>query len=136
MASQIFVNLPIQDLTATNSFFAALGFEFNPMFSNEVATCMLINEHAFVMLLTTPFFGTFTPKPISLGNESTEVIMGISVETREKVNEMAEKAISLGGTEARDPQDHGFMFTRSFHDLDGHIWEVFWMDPNGIPEAS
>lgn len=133
MTTKIFVNLPVKDLQQTIAFFTKLGFSFNPQFTNEKATCMNINEEAFVMLLVEEFFKTFTPKSISDARQNTEVIMALSADSREKVDEMFQTALSAGGTEAREPQDLGFMYNRSFNDLDGHIWEVFWMDPNGMP---
>jgi len=132
MSSQIFLNIPVKDLPKSVSFFTALGFKFNPQFTDEKATCMIINDHAFVMLLVEPFFQTFTPKSLVNAHQSTEAMIGISVENPEKVDEMVNTAIASGGTEARAPQDLGFMYTRSVNDPDGHIWEFFWMDPSGM----
>lgn len=130
MQRQIYVNLPIKDLKKTMSFFSELGFEFNPKFSNDDAACMIIGENIYVMLLTEPFFKTFlTITSISDAKKSTEVLVCINAESREKVDEMFVKAISLGGTAYRPAQDHGFMYSQIFQDLDGHIWEVMWMDP-------
>jgi predicted lactoylglutathione lyase len=130
MQKQIYVNLPIKDLKKTMSFFGGLGFEFNTKFSNDVAACMIIGENIFVMLLTEPFFKTFlTTTSISDAKKNTEVLVCINAESREKVDEMFNKAISLGGNSYRPAQDHGFMYAQAFQDLDGHIWEVMWMDP-------
>jgi len=115
-------------------FFGGLGFTFNMDFTNEKAACMIINENAYVMLLQEDFFRTFTKNDLVDATKNTEVITALSAGNKEKLNEMVDKAISMGAREARDPQDHGFMYDRSFHDLDGHIWEVFWMDMNAIPQ--
>lgn len=133
MQKQIYVNLPMKDLKKTMSFFSGLGFEFNPRFSNDVAACMVIELNIFVMLLTEPFFKTFlTTTSISDAKKTSEVLVCINAESREKVDEMYNKAISLGGTSYRPAQDHGFMYGQAFQDLDGHIWEVMWMDPEAI----
>lgn len=128
MATQTFINLPVKDVQQTRSFFSALGFSFNEQFSDEKAICMIISDNSFVMLLSEPFFKGFIRTEISDAAKVTEVLMGLSADSRDKVNEMVDKAISMGAMEARDPQDHGFMFSRSFHDLDSHIWEIIWMD--------
>jgi len=130
MSSQIFVNIAVKDLEKSMRFFAKLGFSFNAEFSDENAACMIISEEAYVMLLVEKFFKTFTPKNIADTNKSTEVLISLSMESREKVDELLEKAISMGAVEARDPQDDVFMYARSFSDLDGHIWELFWMEPD------
>lgn len=133
MQKQIYVNLPMKDLKKTMSFFSGLGFEFNPRFSNDVAACMVIELNIFVMLLTEPFFKTFlTTTSISDAKKTSEVLVCINAESREKVDEMYNKAISLGGTSYRPAQDHGFMYGQAFQDLDGHIWEVMWMDPEAV----
>lgn len=133
MQKQIYVNLPIKDLQKTIFFFSGLGFEFNPRFSNDVAACMVIEQNIFVMLLTEPFFKTFlTTTSISDAKKTSEVLVCINAESREKVDEMYNKAISLGGTSYRPAQDHGFMYGQAFQDLDGHICEVMWMDPEAI----
>ncbi|WP_199613688.1 VOC family protein [Paenibacillus alkalitolerans] len=131
-SNNIFVNLPVKDLKKTNEFFSQIGFEFNAQFSNENATCMVINENIFVMLLAEEFFKTFTKKDIADATRSTEVLIGLSAESKEKVDEMVNKALSAGGKPANEPQDHGFMYGWSFQDLDGHIWEVIYMDPSAI----
>ncbi|MBS3093362.1 VOC family protein [Candidatus Pacearchaeota archaeon] len=131
---QIFVNLPVKDLQKTKAFFSELGFEFNQKFTDDNAACLIIGEHIFAMLLREEFFKTFTPKTISDAKKNTEVLLALQVESKEEVNEMIEKAIASGGTEPREAQDHGWMFGRSFEDIDGHIWEVFFMDEKNMPK--
>lgn len=135
MATQIFVNLPIESTKKSNLFFTALGFEFNKLFSNEVATCLVINDTAFVMLLEHSHFKEFTKKEIANAHKSTEVLIAISKDSKEQVNQFVDKALSLGAIEARDAQDFGFMFSRAFSDLDGHIWEIGSMDMKAFIEA-
>jgi len=132
MATQLFVNLAVKDLKKTMDFFSKLGFTFNMQFTDENAACMIINNEAFIMLLQEPFFKTFTRKELVDAHKSTEVLTSISAESKDKVNEILDKALSMGATEAREPQDQSFMFGRSFSDPDGHIWEVFWMDMNAF----
>lgn len=134
MAKQIFVNLPVKDLGKTIEFFKKLGFEFNPQFTDEKATCMVVNENIFVMLLVEKFFKTFTQKEICDTTKNTEVIIALSTENREKVDQMLENVIKAGGKESRKPQDHGWMYGRSFEDLDGHIWEIIYMDEKALKE--
>ncbi|MCC6462791.1 MAG: VOC family protein [Saprospiraceae bacterium] len=134
MSKPVFINLPVKNLAQTNAFFTALGFSFNPQFSDEKATCMLINELAFAMLLSEPFFKGFTPKAIADATQTTEVLIALSTDSRDAVDEMVQQAIAAGGSEARPAEDLGFMYHRAFNDLDGHIWEVTWMDPAGMPQ--
>lgn len=134
MATQVFVNLPVSDLNKAVEFFTALGFTFNPDYTDENATCMIINDDAYVMLLVENFFKTFTAKDIVDAKGSTEVIMAFSADSREGVDDMYRKAIEAGGSSSQPAQDYGFMYSRSFQDLDGHLWEVMWMDPAG-PQA-
>jgi uncharacterized protein len=129
-AGQLFVNLPVTNLQQTIEFFTALGFEFNPQFTNEKATCMIINENTFAMLLTREFFNTFTSKTIVDTSAHTEVILALSASSREQVDELVQKAMDAGGKPFNDKADHGFMYTWSFQDLDGHLWEVMYMDEN------
>ena len=110
-------------------FFSKLGFEFNPKFTDDKAACMIVSEEAFVMLLSEPFFKTFTKKDIVNARSSTEAILAISCASREEVDETVKKALAAGGKPAMDPQDHGFMYGWSFYDVDDHHWEVLWMDP-------
>ena len=128
MTTKIFVNLPVKDLDKTIDFFSKLGFKFNPQFTDENATCMIVGEDIFIMLLVEKFFKTFTKKEISDASKNTEVIVALSVEGREKVDQMINKAIRAGGRESREPQDHGWMYGRSFEDINGHLWEIIHMD--------
>jgi predicted lactoylglutathione lyase len=133
MARKIFVNLPIQDMERSKAFFAALGFSFNPQFTNDQGACMVISEDIYAMLLVQPFFQTFTKKPISDAAKSTEVIVCLSCDSRDEVDAMVKKALAAGGKAPNAPQDHGFMYGHGFEDLDGHLWELMWMDPNAAP---
>jgi predicted lactoylglutathione lyase len=130
--TKIFVNLPVKDLNKTLEFFTKLGFKFNPQFTDENATCMIVGDDIFVMLLFEKFFKTFTKKQISDTSKNTEVIVALSVEGREKVDQMINKAIEAGGRESREPQDHGWMYGRSFEDIDGHLWEIIYMDESAL----
>ncbi|MES2132446.1 MAG: VOC family protein [Bacteroidota bacterium] len=132
MATNIFVNLPVQDLNKSIEFFTKLGYTFNAQFTDEHATCMIISDTIYAMLLTKAKFKDFTKKEIADAKKTTEVLIALSTDNKEKVNELVDKAIAAGGKEPNDAQDHGFMFTRSFEDPDGHIWEIFWMDPNFV----
>ena len=134
MVKQIFVNLPVKDLDKAIDFFAKLGFKFDSKFTDKNAACMIMGENIFAMLLVEKFFRTFTKKEICDAKESTEVLLGLSVGSREEVDEMMGKIISAGGNETRPPWDHGWMYGRSFEDLDGHIWEVFFMDESKMPK--
>lgn len=135
MATQIFVNLPVKDLDRSVEFFTKLGFKFNPQFTDENATCMIVGEDIFVMLLVEKFFKTFTTKEISNARRSTEVILALSTDSREKVDDMINKVIKAGGIEPREPQDHGWMYGRSFQDVNGHLWEIFYMDSSAVNQA-
>jgi predicted lactoylglutathione lyase len=132
MSRKMFVNLPVEDLDRTVDFFTKLGFSFDPRFTDENATCMLVGEDAYVMLLVQPFFKGFTKKELVDTSTHTEAIVALSAESREEVDDLADKALAAGGAPANDPQDHGFMYERSFHDPDGHLWGVFWMDPAAL----
>ena len=135
MIQQLFVNLPVKDLAKTVEFFTALGFTFNPQFTDDSATFMIISENIMVMLLVESRFQEFTPKTICDSHKSTEVLNALQLESREKVLEFVEKAVAAGGKTYAEPKDHGFMIQHGFEDLDGHIWEVFWMDPAGFAQA-
>ena len=130
MATQIFVNLPVKNLDQSVEFFTKLGYAFNPQFTDETATCMIVSDGIFVMLLTEDKFKTFTPKAICDATKSTEVLLCLSCESREKVDEMVHKAVAAGGTTYNEPQDHGFMYGHGYQDLDGHIWELIYMEPD------
>ncbi|MFF9627087.1 VOC family protein [Streptomyces griseosporeus] len=128
----IFVNLPVTDLDAAKKFFTGLGYSINPQFSDENAASVVISDTIVAMLLTKPFYATFTDKEIVDATKSSEVLVALSAESREKVDELVDRALSLGGTSTGRTQDLGFMYGRSFDDLDGHTWEVIWMDPSAI----
>ena len=132
MITNIFVNLPVKDLNKTVEFFTKLGFTFNPQFTDENATCMIVGKDIFVMLLVEKFFKTFTKKEISDTTKNTEAIVALSAQSREEVDQMMEKVLDAGGREARDPQDHGWMYGRSFEDINGHLWEIFYMDEGAM----
>jgi uncharacterized protein len=133
MARKIFVNLPIKDMERSQAFFKALGFSFNPQFTNEQGACMVISEDIFTMLLVEPFFQGFTKKPIADAKKVTEVLVCLSCDSREEVDALVKKALAAGGTTPNAPQDHGFMYSHGFEDLDGHVWELVWMDPAAAP---
>jgi predicted lactoylglutathione lyase len=135
MISKIFVNLAVNDLDKSVAFFKAVGFSFNPQFTDETAACIVMSEDIYAMLLTHAKFAGFTNKPIVDARNATEVLTAISVESKATVNELVDKAIAAGGKEAREPMDYGFMFGRSFEDPDGHIWEVIWMDPAHVQKG-
>ncbi|KQX53030.1 MULTISPECIES: VOC family protein [unclassified Streptomyces] len=132
MAPQmIFVNLPVKDVSASKTFFEKLGYSINPAFSDETTGCVVISDTIFAMLLEEPKFQSFMApgKEISDATKSTEVLVTLSAESRAKVDELADAALAAGGTPAKEPLEMGFMYGRSFTDLDGHHWEIFWMDP-------
>lgn len=130
---KLFVNIPVSDLQRSIRFFEALGFRFNPHFTDGTATCMLVGEDAYFMLLTKEKFAGFSKRPAGDPQRETSALFAVSVNSRDEVDAMVKQAIAAGGTPALDPQDHGFMYGWSFYDLDGHHWEVFWMDPAAIP---
>lgn len=131
----LFVNLPVADLPKTIAFFTALGFTFNAKFTNESATCMVLNEHIQVMLLAKPFFAGFTQKPIADAMQTTQVLLSMRVASREAVDALMAKALAAGGVEENEVKDYGFMVQRGFFDLDGHGWEVFYMDEAQFPQS-
>jgi uncharacterized protein len=135
MTTKIFVNLPVQDLNKTIEFFTKFGFRFNPQFTDENATCMIVGEDIFVMLLVEKFFKTFTKKEICDTTKNIEVIVALSAESREKVDQMINKAIEAGGRESREPQDHGWMYGRSFEDINRHLWEIIYMDEKAVKKG-
>ena len=130
MATQMFVNLPIKDLERTTDFFTKLGFKFDPQFTDDKATCMIVGDDSFVMLLVEDFFKGFTPKEICNATTHTEAIVALSAESREAVDQLADTALASGGSPANEPIEMNGMYGRSFHDPDGHLWEVFIMDPS------
>ena len=133
MLRQIFVNLPIADMARSRAFFEALGLGFNPQFTNEQGACLEIAENIYAMLLVKPFFQGFTKKPVADATQGTEVIIALSCDSRAEVDELVAKAVAAGATTPNPPMDHGFMFQHGFADLDGHQWEVFWMDMAAAP---
>ncbi|GEO03462.1 extradiol dioxygenase [Adhaeribacter aerolatus] len=135
MATKIFVNLPVKDLNQSVAFFTKLGFSFNAQFTNEDATCMVISEDIYVMLLVEKFFKTFTKKEIADTGRTTEVIVCLSADSRAQVDELVDKAFAAGATESNFTTDQGFMYGRSFQDLDGHLWEIMYMDANAIQQG-
>ena len=135
MATQIYVNLPVKDLPRSIAFFTSLGYQFNPQFTNENATCMIISDTIYVMLLVESFFQTFTKKPISDAHHSTEVLLCLSCESRAALDELVAKAVAAGGTTPLESKDHGFMYQHGYQDLDGHLWELVYMDPNAAPPS-
>jgi predicted lactoylglutathione lyase len=132
MSTKIFVNLPVKDLKRSMAFFDKLGFKNNPQFTDETAACMVVSEDIFVMVLTHAKFKEFTPKAISDASKSTEVLVALSCESREKVSEMVRTAVAAGGSTYAEAKDYGFMYQHGFQDPDGHIWELIWMDPKGM----
>jgi len=129
--TKIFVNLPVKNLDQSVAFFTKLGFHFNPKFTDKNATCMIIGDDNFVMLLVEEFFKTFTKKPISDAAKEIEVIIALGVASKAGVDDIVNKALAAGAKAANETSDQGFMYTRSFHDLDNHMWEIFYMDPSG-----
>ena len=134
MAIKIFVNLPVEDLNRSVEFFTKLGFSFDEQYTDETATCMIVSDDIFVMLLTKEKFQTFTPKQICDAGKFTEVLVCLSLESRANVEEMVAKAVAAGGSTYNEPQDHHFMYAHGFQDLDGHIWELIYMESTAIKE--
>jgi predicted lactoylglutathione lyase len=126
---KLFVNIPVNDLQRSITFFEALGFTFNEQFTDATATSMLVGSDAYFMLLTKEKFATFSRRPLGDAQKETNALYALGVDSRAEVDEMVNKAVAAGGSHALEPQDHGFMYGWSFYDLDGHHWEVFWMDP-------
>ncbi|HWL85013.1 MAG TPA: VOC family protein [Polyangiaceae bacterium] len=132
MSSKIFVNLPVKDLKRSVEFFTNLGYKFNAQFTDENATCMIVSEDIYVMLLVEKFFETFLTKPLADARKTTEVLVCLSLDSREEVDRIAAAAKAAGAGHHKDPDDRGFMYQRSFQDPDGHVWEYVWMDPATI----
>ena len=130
----MYLNLPVQDLGKSIEFFKKLGFTFNPQFTNANATCMIIEKNIYVMLLTEKFFQTFTKKEIADAHKTVQGIIGITAATKNEVDSTLKKALFIGAKPANAPYDHGWMYGASFEDLDGHIWEIFFMDESKMPE--
>jgi predicted lactoylglutathione lyase len=125
---KMFVNLAVRDLKRSMEFYRKVGFEFNSQFTDENAACMVVNEDAYVMLLTESFFRNFTKRAICDTRSQTEGLFALSCGDRAEVDRLVQKAIDAGGSHAMPPMDHGSMYGRSFYDPDGHHWEVFWME--------
>jgi hypothetical protein len=130
---KLFVNLAVRDLRRSMEMFSRLGFEFDPRFTDDKAACMVVSDEAYVMLLTEPFFKTFTKKELCDTSTRTEGLFALSCGSRAEVDELVRKAVAAGGSAAMPPVDHGFMYGSSFYDLDGHHWEVLWMDEAKVP---
>lgn len=134
-ARKLFVNVAVEDLDRSVAFFTKLGFSFDPQFTDESATCMLVGEDAYVMLLVRNRFTDFTSKELVDPSTQIEAILALSAESREEVDTLADKALAAGGSPANDPMELDFMYGRSFNDPDGHLWEVFWMDPSALEQS-
>ncbi len=132
MATKIFVNLPFRDLPASQAFFTAMGYQFNKQFCDDTASCLVISEHIYAMLLTHDKFVQLSPHPICDATTNKEVLICLSCESRAHVDELADKAVAAGATTFEEPSDHGFMYARSFLDLDGHGWNLMYMDPSFV----
>lgn len=133
MHQQIYVNLPVKDLARSRAFFEQLGYGFEPRFSNESGACLVLGPNLYAMLLTQPFFASFTDKPVADATKTTEVLVCVSCESRAEVDELVAKARAAGARVPRAPQEHeGFMYGHGFEDLDGHVWELVYMVPQGV----
>lgn len=132
MHQMIFVNLPVADLDASRAFFSKVGYAFNEQFSDDKALCLMLGDNLFAMLLRRDFFAGFTPRPVADATATSEVLVALSAASREDVDSIVGRALDAGGSEVRDPMDEGFMYARAYADLDGHIWEVLWMDPSHV----
>lgn len=135
MSTKIFVNLPVKDLTRSRDFFTQLGFSFNTHFTNDQGACMIVSEDIFVMLLVEKFFKTFTQKQVADAGKTTETILALSAGSREEVDALVSKALKAGATVPNKKQDQGWMYGHGFQDLDGHLWETIYMDPNAIKQT-
>lgn len=134
METNIFINLPVKDIARSVTFFSQIGYKFNPKFSDKNAKCLIISDNIFVMLLEESFFKKFTRKEVADTSRTTEAIFTITTESREKVDDSMNKIIAAGGSEVMQPMDQGGMYSRSFQDPDGHLWEIFHMDLEKVPE--
>jgi uncharacterized protein len=135
MATKIFVNLPVKDLKRSVGFFTTLGYKFNPQFTDETAACMIVSDDIHVMLLTQAKFKESTPKTICDATKSTEVLVCLSCESRDQVNDMVSTALASGGTTYAESKDYGFMYQHGFQDPDGHIWELIYMEPSALKQG-
>ncbi|EFL15013.1 VOC family protein [Streptomyces sp. C] len=132
MTQMIFVNLPVKDLDAAKAFWEKLGYSFNPQFTDSTAACMVVSDTIFAMLLTEEKFKEFATKPVADASKTTEVMVALSADSREKVDEVVDAALAAGAVEPRPVMDLGFMYGRAFEDLDHHVWEFVWMDPAAV----
>ncbi|WP_327131957.1 VOC family protein [Streptomyces sp. NBC_01343] len=132
MPTMIFVNLPVKDIEAAKAFWVKLGYSFNPQFSDEQTGCLVISDTIFAMLMTEARFKDFATKEVADATKTTEVMLALSAESREQVDEVVGAALGAGATEPRPAQDLGFMYGRAFEDLEGHVWEYVWMDPAAV----
>lgn len=132
MATKIFVNLPVKDLNKSKEFFTSLGYSFNPQFTDDKAGCLVISEDIYFMLLVEPYFKEFTRKEIADTSKVNEAIICLSADSKEEVDTLSDKAVKAGAKEPKPAQDQGFMYSRSFADLDGHLWEIVYMDPSAV----
>ncbi|MGS1077615.1 VOC family protein [Pseudoxanthomonas beigongshangi] len=133
MSTQIFVNIAVSDMARSKAFYEGLGYHFNPQFTNDQGACLVISDTIYVMLLTREFFQGFTDKALSDPGTHAQAILCLSADDRAGVDTLADAAIAAGGRQPREPQDHGFMYQRSFEDPDGHLWEVVYMDMAAMP---
>ena len=136
MATKIFVNLPVKDLPKSIEFYTKLGYTFNPQFTDETATCMMISEDIYAMLETHAKFKSFTKKEICDTTKYTSALISLTCESRAQVDELVAKAIAAGGSISSEPTDHGFMYQHDYEDLDGNGWGLFWMDPSAVNQPS
>ncbi len=132
MNKNIFVNMAVKDLKKSTEFFTKLGYTFNQQFTDETATSMIISENIYAMLLTEPKMKEFTKKDLVDAHKATEVLIALSCESKDEVNSLVDKAVAAGAEEPHEAKDYGFMYTRTFEDLDGHIWEILWMEPSYV----
>ena len=135
MSTKVFINLPVKDLEKSKAFYTGLGYSINPQFSDDKAACIVISDHIFVMALTEAYFATFTNKSVADAAHTAQVINALSADSRDGVDDFMKKALASGGSPSMPALDHGFMYSQSFHDPDGHMWEVIWMDETALQEA-
>ncbi len=135
MSTKVFINLPVKDLGKSKAFYTGLGYSINPHFTDDKAACIVISEHVFVMTLTEPFFATFTKKSVADATKTAQVINALSADSRDEVDDIMKMALASGGSQSMPAMDHGFMYSQSFHDPDGHIWEVMWMDEAALQQS-
>ncbi|AIY41191.1 Glyoxalase family protein [Collimonas arenae] len=136
MHKQIYVNLPVKDLQKSMAFFQSLGYTFNAKFTNDQAACMELGENLYVMLLVEKFFQSFAKKPISDATRQTEVLLCVSCDSRAHVDKLVALACASGAEKMKEALDYGFMYSDSFHDLDGHAWEMMYMEPEAAGQAT